>query len=507
MKNRFFVLLLLVVAGAKVSAQTYCSAFSVHNCENDVEYISNISLNGINNSSICSQFSDYTAQSTSIAIGLPYSISISIGIVGSSNIAYIGNQLAVWIDFNNNGIFDSTELIGLTTVGQGTSFPVIYNFTVPTNAAIGNTRMRVRLNYQPEDGNIIPCGINQWGETEDYNVNITQCPTGLQNEITINACESYVWPANNQTYLQSGAYTSVLLNSAGCDSLVALNLTINQPDLVIQTISACDAFLWNVNNQIYYESGQYSVSFINQNGCDSTIILNLIINETSNIIETVTACNSYFWLVNGQNYSQSGQYSELFVNAAGCDSLITLNLSIESLNILNQPSNQDLIINDNAIFSIDLSDPNATYQWQTNLGLGFQNLTDAGQYSGSATNTLSISNVTLSNNNQQFRCIVNSSSCSDTSSVAILTVVDNVGIEDQNQLQLLVYPNPASSTLTIENPQGLISNFVVVDARGREVHSGTLNTATTLNLHAFPAGVYTILFENTALREVKVVKE
>jgi hypothetical protein len=43
--------------------------------------------------------------------------------------------------------------------------------------------------------------------------------------------------------------------------------------------------------------------------------------------------------------------------------------------------------------------------------------------------------------------------------------------------------------------------------KGREVHSGTLNTATTLDLHAFPTGMYTILFENKALQDVKISKE
>jgi hypothetical protein len=172
-----------------------------------------------------------------------------------------------------------------------------------------------------------------------------------------------------------------------------------------------------------------------------------------------------------------------------------------------QPQSQTVNFSDNVQFTASSSDLNAAYQWQTNLGLGFQNLTDAGQYSGSATNTLSISNVTLSNNNQQFRCIVNSGSCSDTSAVAILTVVDNVGIEEQNQLQLLVYPNPPSSSLTIENPQGLISNFVVVDATGREVLSGKLEGENTLNLSPFSPGIYTILFENNALQQVKFLKE
>ena len=64
----------------------------------------------------------------------------------------------------------------------------------------------------------------------------------------------------------------------------------------------------------------------------------------------------------------------------------------------------------------------------------FQNLSDAGQYSGSTTNTLSVSNVTIANNNQQFRCIVTDGTCEDTTDVAVLTVIDDLGIEDLNTI-------------------------------------------------------------------------
>lgn len=176
--------------------------------------------------------------------------------------------------------------------------------------------------------------------------------------------------------------------------------------------------------------------------------------------------------------------------------------------ILTQPQSQSVNFNDNVQFTAASSDPNANYQWQTNLGLGFQNLTDAGQYSGSSTNTLNVSNVALSNNNQQFRCIVNSGSCTDTSDVALLTVVNNVGLVEQNQMQLFVYPNPTSSIITIENPQGLISNFVLVDARGREVLQGSLDSEFhSFEISHFTSGIYTIIFEQKSINEVKIIKE
>jgi hypothetical protein len=174
--------------------------------------------------------------------------------------------------------------------------------------------------------------------------------------------------------------------------------------------------------------------------------------------------------------------------------------------LISQPTNQSVNPTNTAQFSVS-STPGSLLQWQTDLGLGFQNISNVGQYSGANTDTLNISNVTMSNNNQQFRCIINSGSCSDTSSVAILSVVNNVGIEEQNQMQLRVYPNPTSSILTIENPQGFVSNFLIVDAQGRNVFAGNLELETTINLAPFSAGVYTILFENKLLNELMIIKE
>jgi len=154
----------------------YCPATATHNCASGDEFIANVNLNTINNTSGCAQYSNFTAQSTSLVRGQQYTLSIGTGIVGSQNSAYVDNQIAAWIDFNQNNTFEANERVGLTTVAQGTGFPIQYTFTVPTGATLGNTRMRVRLNYLPDDGNIEPCnppaGPYQWGETEDYTINI-----------------------------------------------------------------------------------------------------------------------------------------------------------------------------------------------------------------------------------------------------------------------------------------------------------------------------------------------
>ena len=93
------------------------------------------------------------------------------------------------------------------------------------------------------------------------------------------------------------------------------------------------------------------------------------------------------------------------------------------VSITTQPSSQTTGTNRNVQFSVISSDSNSTYRWQTDMGLGFQNLTNAGQYLGVNTSTLNVSNTSPHNDNQLFRCIVSTTNCgSDTSDVVTLNV-------------------------------------------------------------------------------------
>ena len=93
------------------------------------------------------------------------------------------------------------------------------------------------------------------------------------------------------------------------------------------------------------------------------------------------------------------------------------------VSLTTQPSNQTIGANRNAHFSVVSSEPNSTFRWQTNLGFGFQDLQNAGQYTGAQTSTLTVSNTSPQNDNQLFRCIVSTTHCGiDTSDVATLNV-------------------------------------------------------------------------------------
>ena len=88
--------------------------------------------------------------------------------------------------------------------------------------------------------------------------------------------------------------------------------------------TACDAYEWN--GQTYTTSGDYQQIFTAANGCDSTVTLHLTINQPVTHEFTEVACGSYEW--NGQVYTTSDDYQQTFVAANGCDSTVTLHLTI-----------------------------------------------------------------------------------------------------------------------------------------------------------------------------------
>ena len=180
------------------------------------------------------------------------------------------------------------------------------------------------------------------------------------------------------------------------------------------------------------------------------------------------------------------------------------------LSINTQPTNQNITVNNNAQFIVNSSDPNATYQWQTDLGVGFQNLSSVGQYSGANNDTLIVSYVTFANNNQPFRCIVNSGSCSDTSNVAVLTVNNNVGINEiSNNNLFAIYPNPANTIINIKSDAQLIGKkYFIFDNLGKTILTGKITSENmSIDINNLSEGNYLIgIDDNSKKQSFKVIK-
>ncbi len=153
----------------------YCSA---KGSNASFEYIDLVSLGGMTNySSSNNGYGDYTSKTASIGFG-SNTIILSVGFSGQS---YTEN-FAAWIDFNQNGIFEGSEQVVAGSTSSAGNFA--YNFTVPSSAKAGNTRMRVAMKW---NGNPTACETFSYGEVEDYTVTISssRAATSSQNNTKI----------------------------------------------------------------------------------------------------------------------------------------------------------------------------------------------------------------------------------------------------------------------------------------------------------------------------------
>lgn len=152
-----------------------------------------------------------------------------------------------------------------------------------------------------------------------------------------------------------------------------------------------------------------------------------------------------------------------------------------------------------AKFSVDTDVNSATFQWQTDLGLGFQNLSNAGQYSGVNSDTLKVSNVSMNNNNQKFRCLVITDPCTSESDTAKLFVqVSNKPLQSVNQI--VVYPNPGNEKIWMKGIGSKATRFTIYNQWGKVVKITQLNSEhDALYLRDLKPGLYFIKFASAGL--------
>ena len=172
--------------------------------------------------------------------------------------------------------------------------------------------------------------------------------------------------------------------------------------------------------------------------------------------------------------------------------------------VTNQPSDRYVVAGTSTTLGLTTNDPSScTYQWQTNAGFGYQNLSNAGQYSGTTSSTLAVSNVSATNNNQLFRCIVTAGTCKDTTSEARI-ILSGVGVSENSLQRVSVSPNPTRGSVDLG--VSLEGNYTLIGIDGRAVQTGALRQI--LDFSNQPAGVYSLRLETPAgNRVVKVVKE
>ncbi len=169
---------------------------------------------------------------------------------------------------------------------------------------------------------------NQWGCDSTVTVHLEVFPvseTLIEEEI----CEGDSLVVGPSVYKTAGVYSDVLVNRYGCDSVVTLNLTVHPAYEQVRSETLCEGDRIVIGEVSYRETGIYEILFTTQYGCDSMVILDLFVYPVDDTVLTVTIYKGDSVVVGSRVFDTPGIYTEILNNRYGCDSVVTLDLTVE----------------------------------------------------------------------------------------------------------------------------------------------------------------------------------
>ena len=349
--------------------------------------------------------------------------------------------------------------------------------------------------------NVVSCGSYVWIDSNTYSMNTDSAVYILTNQYgcdsvvtlhltvhplqsstdTVTACGTYTWIDGVTYTANTDSATTTFTNQNGCDSNLTLHLTIHPLQSSTDTVFACSTYTW-INGVTYTaNTDSATITFTDQNGCDSLVTLNLNLNQPVFTTTTVSACESYIW-TDGTTYTASTDSAkQVLVGANGCDSVVTLDLTIVNLD-------PELTVTDTSIVA---SDSTAIYQW-LDCDNGYQPIPGA--------------------NNQEFEpqesgtyaVEISRDGCVDTSACVF---INPVGIARPQQFTRRVFPNPNTGRFAIEFGSEKASRITITNIAGQVVLEQNVRQEQVqwIYLNA-PAGLYFLHIQSkTGLVEQKTM--
>ena len=152
--------------------------------------------------------------------------------------------------------------------------------------------------------------------------------TNLTGEI----CQGETYNENGFSVTTAGIHTLNLQTVHGCDSTVNLTLTVNQPAVTNLTGEICQGETYNENGFSATTAGVHTLNLQTVHGCDSTVNLTLTVNQPAVTNLTASICQGETYNENGFNESTAGIHTQNLQTIHGCDSTVNLTLTV------NQPA-------------------------------------------------------------------------------------------------------------------------------------------------------------------------
>jgi gliding motility-associated-like protein len=149
--------------------------------------------------------------------------------------------------------------------------------------------------------------------------------------LNVAICDGQTFTFNTIDYDSSGTYIDTLVNFLGCDSIVTLNLTVNPNQSTIVDAVICSDDVYDFNGVPLNTSGTFTDLLSTFLGCDSLVTLNLTVFDVLFTVLDEEICEGERFTFNGVDYDQTGTYIDTLISTAACDSIVTLNLLVKPI--------------------------------------------------------------------------------------------------------------------------------------------------------------------------------
>jgi gliding motility-associated-like protein len=194
---------------------------------------------------------------------------------GVFNLSVAGNVDMAIVKLNQNGDF------GWVQKYSGSAGENIFDieFDENTSSIYITGLFHGTVDFDPGPGTF---NMTSSGGTMDVYVHRLSLCNTTYTSISESACSNYLWQANGVEYFTSGTYQAVLIDQVGCDSVITLNLTINNSTspIMFDTICSGGNYLSPDGTELWSLAGTYFDTLSGSSGCDSIVQVNLYVDSS-----------------------------------------------------------------------------------------------------------------------------------------------------------------------------------------------------------------------------------
>ena len=284
-------------------------------------------------------------------------------------------------------------------------------------------------------------------------------------------CDGDSYTINGNTYTDAGTYTDVFQTVNGCDSVVTTVLTVHPTYEVNNPQAICDGDSYTINGNTYTDAGTYTDVFQTVNGCDSVVTTLLTVHPTYEVNNPQTICEGESYTINGNTYTESGTYTDIFQTVSGCDSTVITELTVT-------PVNFDLGITQDGDELVS-GEADATYQW-VDCDDDFSPISGATEQSFAPSA------------DGHYAVILTRCTISDTTACVEYTTT---GISQWSaDFKVQLFPNPGKDQVNISVKGAVMQHISISDVNGRVLYDETFNRAVrqTVATGHWSTGIYIV---------------